>query len=234
MTSSTHPTLIHLIDKQASSSRDSVGSDSTVHQTANFANQTQSESLNQEGHANTKQSTYYTSAVNQPQSENFLQSTESENHKNSSTSGYKLRYNYTMEVEDVPQSKLVSGKTEVLKQLARPLLNEEDINVTLPNAMNNYDSGKDSQLEQMSKEAKDGFNLSDSKLFAGKTDKTKQRKRPLLDEEDINVTLPNAMVSGKTSNNSYPKQPTNEMKGNSSRFRFSVKQCYFRKLNRTF
>ena len=68
----------------------------------------------------------------------------------------KLHYSYTMQIEDLPQSKKVSGESDKTKQRKRPLAEEEDINVTIPNAGNENKKLKGSSKEKESKFFIDG------------------------------------------------------------------------------
>ena len=56
-----------------------------------------------------------------------------------------------MQVEDLPQSKQVSGDSGKVKQRKRPLVDEEDINITLPNADEKNKKLKESSKEKESK-----------------------------------------------------------------------------------
>ena len=60
-----------------------------------------------------------------------------------------------MQIEDLPESKQVSGEGDKTKQRKRPLLDEEDINITVPDA-----SVKSEKLRKSSKE-------DESKFFRG-------------------------------------------------------------------
>lgn len=57
-----------------------------------------------------------------------------------------------MQIEDLPESKQVSGEGDKTKQRKRPLLDEEDINITLPDA-----SVKNEKLKKSSKEDESTF-----------------------------------------------------------------------------
>jgi hypothetical protein len=110
-----------------------------------YADNTQSYSNNPESssqNSNSKSSSYFTSSTDQTKPNAGSQSTTSDN---------KLHYSYTMQIEDLPQSKQVSGDNGKSKQRKRPLLDEEDINITLPNANDKKKKLKDSSKEKESK-----------------------------------------------------------------------------------
>ena len=56
-----------------------------------------------------------------------------------------------MQVEDLPETKQDSDENEETKQRKRPLLDEEDINITLPNALDKSKKVKESSKEEESK-----------------------------------------------------------------------------------
>jgi hypothetical protein len=102
--------------------------------TQSYSNSPESSSQN----SNSKSSSYFTSSTDQTTPKAGSQSTTSDN---------KLHYSYTMQIEDLPQSKQVSGDNDKSKQRKRPLLDEEDINITLPNANEKKKKLKDSSKE---------------------------------------------------------------------------------------
>ncbi|XP_028394319.1 uncharacterized protein LOC114518504 isoform X2 [Dendronephthya gigantea] len=165
--------------------------------------------------SDTNDSPYFTSSNDQTQNSDTTPKPDSQ-----TTTDNKLRYSYTMQIEDLPESQQDNDNKDKAKQGEKPLLNEEDINITLPNAKKSKDKEsdwcKDEEKCSTTNETdctKDWMQLNCPKrcgICGGASEKSSsepdQNGASIVEPkeakhkgslEDIRITLPSTMVAGE-------------------------------------